>query len=174
MSSLNRRIDELYNAFHQQLQQNYTSKDELKNLQDQMVSKDELDIALLQKANKQSVANALQRKANRDELKQMMTFIDSFQAVKEDHELLKKDVRDVLVQPSADRIVECLEPLANEIKNIQMCLSTNKLSFKDEMEELEKKLSLRINNELAYSDESISRLRKEHETLEITQKTNEL
>jgi len=114
------------------------------------------------------VANALQRKANRDELKEVMKFIDTFQAVKEDHELLKKDVRDILVQPSADRIVECLEPLANEIKNIQTCLSTNKLSFKDELQQLESKLNIRINNELAYSDENISRLRKEHETLEIT------
>jgi len=105
------------------LQQNYISKDEFKNLEDVFVSKEELDMALLQKANKQSVANALQRKANRDELKEFQKGLgDNSQVFKEMQEL-RKEVRDVMIQPSADKIVECLEPLANEIKNIQTCLS---------------------------------------------------
>lgn len=73
-----------------------------------------------------------------------------------------------MIQPSADKIVECLEPLANEIKNIQACLSQYKSTFSEQLDKLEKKLVSQINNEFAYSDETISRLKKEHETLEIT------
>jgi hypothetical protein len=42
---------------------------------------------------------------------------------------LKTDIARAMQAPSPDKIVECLEPLANEIKVIQTSLASHKLGF---------------------------------------------